>query len=184
MFFGFAKNLFILYLLSLIRLLSMFFTPIPGGLTGLLGLACVFGTLICLFIKQTFYFLSNSLFIFCRNSGNLSESMLFFKSWLIFSTAWRIESVTAPSGRSRPLSELTTFIKVWNINRNVCTSCSLILKSSFMSLILSRRTFFSSLILFLSSISSLHRSISLLAVVAACFIVKILIISTKLLPLL
>ena len=96
----------------------------------------------------------NKLFNFFKElfntAGIFRLSMLFFRSPAIVFTICRIASVTNPSVSSCGCSELTVSTRVWNINRNLCTSCSLISISSSISLILSSIFWFSNLIFFLS----------------------------------
>ena len=78
-----------------------------------------------------------------------------------------------PSVLSKLSSELTFFIKIWNINKNFSTLCWFTLNSLLTFLILSQINSFSSLIFFLNSLSLLERSRNLLAVFASYYIVKL-----------
>ena len=82
--------------------------------------------------------------------GIFRLSMLFLRSPAIVFTICRTVSVTNPSVYSCGCSELTVSTRVWNINWNLCTSCSLISISPSISLILSSIFWFSNLIFFLS----------------------------------
>ena len=137
---------------------SLFFCPIPTGLTDLLSLTWVLAIfwfwlacfpLLCVFVCEI-----NKLFNFFEalfnTTGTFSLSMLFFKNPAIILTICRIVSVTNLLVSFRPSWELIVPTRVWNINRNLWTLCSLISISSFISLIFPSIFWFSNLIFFLS----------------------------------
>ena len=106
----------------------------------------------------SFFYRINKFFIFFKaffkTVGKFRESIFFFRSSLILITIWRTESGTTPSVSSWSWSELTVSIQMWNINRNLCISCSLISISRSISFILLTIFSFSNLISFLSWFSS------------------------------